>query len=69
MSYANTSYRKQSYTLTLQLNASLLEKQRKRLVRLLEEKKLPEINVLADLRDTVSDMLAQVKAVDASKHD
>lgn len=61
MSYADTSYPKQSYTLTLQLNASLLEKQRRRLVRLLEEKKLPEITALADLRDTVADMLQQVK--------
>lgn len=61
------SYPKKTYTLTLQLNASLLEKQRKRLIHFIEEKKLPEINVLADLRDTVADMLAQVTAIDAGK--
>ena len=63
------NYPKKTYTLTLQLNASLLEKQRKRLIHFIEEKKLPEINVLADLRDTVADMLAQVTAIDAGKRE
>ena len=34
------NYPKKTYTLTLQLNASLLEKQRKRLIHFIEEKKL-----------------------------